>query len=136
MRLLIATGEICASQLIEVREMLEAPAAALAARRRSDEQLVALRDALFDPVQDSVDRRLEAYRRFHAALAVAAGNPLWELVTTPLYWFGGSDSWPPDFWHRVDSDHRRIERAVTRRDSDAARRATLDHLAHLRTVSR
>lgn len=142
MRLLLSTGAICASQLIEVREMLEAPAAALAATRRSDEQLVALRAALFDPDRDTVERLLAAYRGFHAALAVAAGNPLCELVTTPLYWVGDtgdsvpSDLWPADFWHRIDTDHRSIERAVTVRDSEAARAATLAHLAHLRTVNR
>jgi DNA-binding FadR family transcriptional regulator len=137
MRLLLSTGAICASQLIEVREMLEAPAAALAATRRSDDQLAALRAALFDPDRDHLDRLPDTYRRFHAALAVAAGNPLCELVTTPLYWVGHSgDPAPPDFWHRIDADHRQIERAITARDGEAARTATLAHLAHLRTANR
>jgi GntR family transcriptional regulator, transcriptional repressor for pyruvate dehydrogenase complex len=137
MRLLLSTGVIRPIQLIEVREMLEAPAAALAATRRSDSHLAALRAALFDPSRDPRERLLQAYRDFHAALAVAAGNPLCELVTTPLYWVGyAGDRMPADFWQRIDADHRRIERAVTVRDSEAAREATLAHLAHLRTVNR
>jgi GntR family transcriptional regulator, transcriptional repressor for pyruvate dehydrogenase complex len=137
MRLLLSTGAIHPSQLIEVREMLEAPAAALAAARRSDEQLAALRAALFDPSRDRGERLFQAYRDFHEALAVAAGNPLWELVTTPLYWVGHpGDRMPEDFWRQIDADHRRIEQAVAVRDGEAARVATLAHLAHLRTVNR
>jgi len=141
MRLLLSTGAIRPIQLIEVREMLEAPAAALAASRRTEAHLAALRAALFDPSRDPRERMFEAYRDFHAALAVAAGNPLCELVTTPLYWVGNwvghaGDAVPADFWQRIDADHRKIEQAVTARDGAAAREATLSHLAHLRTVIR
>ncbi len=137
MRLLLSTGAICPIQLIEVREMLEAPAAALAATRRTEAHLAVLRAALFDPVCDPLDRLLDAYRDFHAALAVAAGNPLCELVTTPLYWVGYTgDRMPAGFWERIDVDHRKIEHAVTAGDGEGAREATLAHLAHLRTVNR
>jgi GntR family transcriptional repressor for pyruvate dehydrogenase complex len=138
MRLLMTSGAIGVSELFEVHELIEAPAAALAAQRRSDEQLAALRAAFFDPDSDELDVLLAGSRAFHAALVAAAGNPLYELVTWPLHGVVNeralAEQAPEGFWRRVDTEHRAIERAVGERDSVAARAATLSHLGHLRTV--
>jgi DNA-binding FadR family transcriptional regulator len=136
MRLLMTSGAIGVSELFEVHELIEAPAAALAAQRRNDEQLAALRAAFFDPDHDELDRLLTAARAFHAALVAAAANPLYELVTWPLHGVVNeralAERAPEGFWRVVDTDHRAIEAAVAGRNSVEARAATLAHLAHLR----
>ena len=137
MRLLMATGTIGVSELFEVHELIEVPAAALAAQRRSDEQLAALREAFFDPERE-LDAVPAAGRAFHAALVSAANNPLYEMVTWPLHGIVNEralvEQAPDGFWHQVDADHRAIEHAVAERDSAAARAATLAHIGHLREV--
>jgi DNA-binding FadR family transcriptional regulator len=138
MRLLMTSGAIGVSQLFEVHELIEAPAASLAAQRRSEEQLAALRAALFDPDRDHLEVLLAGSRAFHAALVAAADNPLYEMVTWPLHGVVNErtlvEQAPDGFWHQVDADHRAIERAVAERDSVAARAATLTHIGHLREV--
>jgi GntR family transcriptional regulator, transcriptional repressor for pyruvate dehydrogenase complex len=133
--LLVSAGQLGPEQLFEVREAFEVPASGLAAQRRTDEHLAALGKTLFDPDTADRDTLLGAYGAFHTAVAVATGNPLFELITRPLY--AGPYDWEwvsraPGFWHRIDADHRRILAAITHRDVDAAQLAAQAHLAGLR----
>lgn len=138
MRLLLSTATVTAFDLLEVREMLEVPAAALAADRRTDEQLAELATCLFDPDQDNIDDMLVAHRTFHCALAATTGNPLYEVVTRPLYSVANerrlAELAPPGFWVRVDAEHREILCTLAAREAEAARTAVRNHLAHLRAV--
>ncbi|GAA5183435.1 FadR/GntR family transcriptional regulator [Rugosimonospora acidiphila] len=134
-RLLLATAAAGMSDLMEVREMLEVPAAGLAARRRTEADLERLRSTMFDPVHDELPVRLAAHREFHVALAAAAGNPLFELVTGPLYAITNevqlSDLAPQGTWLGIDAEHREILRCVAAGDGPAAERAVTWHLARL-----
>jgi DNA-binding FadR family transcriptional regulator len=135
--LLISAGYVNPAQLFEVREAFEVPASGLAAQRRTEEQLAALHAALFDPDTADADAMLDAHRAFHTGVAAATGNPLFELITRPLY--AGRDDWRwvcqvPGLWHRVDADHRRILSAIAARDADAAQAAAREHLAGLREL--
>lgn len=138
MQLLLSTGRVGASQLIEVRRMLELPAVELAATRRGEEDLVALRATLINPDADDLDTKLIAHRGFHTALAAATGNPVYELVCRPLYLIGNerplAERVPACFWHRVDAEHRRIVRAIAAGDGAAARTAARIHLEYLHEV--
>jgi DNA-binding FadR family transcriptional regulator len=137
-RLLLATEGAGGNELMEIREMLEIPAAGLAAQRRTDADLERLRSTLFDPVHDDLATRCAAHRAFHAALAAASGNPLYELITSPLYAIGDearlggcvTDS----MWRHLDEEHREILRCVTAGDVPGAQRATTWHLARLRSA--
>lgn len=137
-RLLASTGRVGTAQLLEVRETFEVPIAGLAAQRRTEESLAAVRATMPDPDTAGPDALLAAHRAFHVALAVAAGNPLYELFTRPLYGaineraLGVANV--PGFWRRVDSEHRRLVEAVAAGDPRAARTAARDHLDHLRGV--
>jgi GntR family transcriptional repressor for pyruvate dehydrogenase complex len=133
--LLVSAGHLAPEQVFEAREAFEVPASGLAAQRRTEEQLAALGGALFDPATAGHDAMLAAHRAFHSGVAAATGNPLFELMTRPLY--ADRDGWgwvtrAPRFWQRVDADHRRILGAIAARDADAAMAAARAHLTHLR----
>jgi DNA-binding FadR family transcriptional regulator len=136
-RLLLACTPVGVDELMEVREMVEVPGVALAARRRTDGDLRVLERTMFDPVHDDVPTKLAAHRAFHAALAAATGNPVYELLARPLYAPGNEDELARRasvaLWRAVDRDHRAILRAVIDQDEVAARQATRAHLANLRS---
>jgi GntR family transcriptional repressor for pyruvate dehydrogenase complex len=137
-RLLLATNGTDGNELMEIREMLEIPAVGLAAQRRTEADLDRLRATLFDPVRDDLPTRLAAHRAFHAALAAAAGNPLYELITSPLYAIGDESRLggcaQDSLWQHLDAEHREILRCVADRDVTGAQRATTWHLARLRST--
>jgi DNA-binding FadR family transcriptional regulator len=116
--------------------MIEVPGAALAAARRSPEDLEAMRAGLFDPRGDPLETRLTQHRVFHLALAKASGNPLCELTSRALYPVvdanGRSRTVSPDFWVRMDAEHRDILAAVAAANPSGAAGAARRHLAHLR----
>jgi GntR family transcriptional repressor for pyruvate dehydrogenase complex len=136
--LMLASAAVGAPELIEVREMLEVPAAGLAARRRTGEDLAALRAALFDPRADPVPRMLAAHSEFHAALGAATGNPLYVLLTRPLYRVADAEvlaePLPRTFWKRLDLQHRELLRCVAEGDAEAAVAAAQNHVDTLRAT--
>jgi DNA-binding FadR family transcriptional regulator len=137
-RLMLATQGAGGNELMEIREMLEIPAAGLAAQRRTEADLDRLRGTLFDPVPDDPAIRCAAHGAFHAALAAASGNPLYELLTSPLYAVGDEARLggcvPESMWVQLDAEHREILRCVVARDVTGAQRATTWHLARLRST--
>lgn len=124
--------------LLEVRELLEVPAAGLAARRRTAAHLADLRRTLEHPLDLPGNDRYPYNRDFHAVLLRAAGNPLLEVVTGPVFRVLNTrflrDVAPARFWKRVDEDHGRIIEAVQARDASAAEETTAAHLRHLRST--
>jgi GntR family transcriptional regulator, transcriptional repressor for pyruvate dehydrogenase complex len=135
-RMLLACTPVGVDDLIEVRELVEVPGAALAARRRTEEDLAVLRRTMFDPDRDDVPTKLAAHRAFHAALAAATRNPVYELLARPLY-APGNDAQLAErasarLWRCVDAEHREILRAVEAQDQEAVQAATRTHLANLK----
>jgi GntR family transcriptional repressor for pyruvate dehydrogenase complex len=98
--------------LLELRRALEVPAAALAATRRTEDHLRALERSLFDPELDDVETMVKAHADFHSTVAGATANPLFELVSRPLYQVSFSDdvlaAAPEGYWVQVDADHREL----------------------------
>jgi GntR family transcriptional regulator, transcriptional repressor for pyruvate dehydrogenase complex len=134
--LLWNTSVIGLGELLEMRAMLEVPAAALAAKRRTREHLDTLAAGLFDLATDNLDDMLGKHRVFHRGITAASGNPLCELLSEPLYQIANerelvADA-PAGFWARVDADHREILRCVADRDVEGSRSAAAAHVAHLR----
>jgi GntR family transcriptional repressor for pyruvate dehydrogenase complex len=77
-------------EVLECRRLLEVYVAGLAATRAKPEEMAAIREALDEmaaaaelPAEDD-DPYLEADRRFHEALARAAGNRALTRITDPL----------------------------------------------------
>lgn len=128
--------------ILELRMGLETQAAALAALRRSDEQLQQMRQAL-DDYQDSLannDSSVEPDVRFHQLIAQATGNSYFTDVIQHL----GNSVIPRtriNAEERGDADlmqlgqlaileHEAILKAIRRQDPDAARAAMLIHLSN------
>lgn len=138
LNLLISTSTAGLCDLLEVRESLEVPAAAQAARRRSEEHVADLESALFDPEEADVTTMLAAHRAFHAALVAATGNPLFELLSRPLYQVSNEREVaamaPPGFWKQIDTDHRELLRCVKVRDAEGATTVAREHIRFIRAA--
>jgi len=133
--LLSNSAEVGMADLLELRRALEVPAAGLAAQRRTDTDLIEMRGAMFDPDLDELQTMLAAHAAFHSAVASATGNPLFELVTRPLYHvtYGEEivENLPDGYWTRIDADHRELLGCVKSGDADAAMAVGRRHLDYI-----
>jgi DNA-binding FadR family transcriptional regulator len=125
--------------LCQAREVIEVELAAEAAKRRTARDLAAIRAALDDWLRIAGDglhvEAVEPDTRFHLAIADAAGNPvltglLQQCLRRQLMYECGLPMTPADH-RRILGIHRRMFEAIERRDADAAREATRDHMRHL-----
>lgn len=127
---------ISVDHLLEVRDMLEVPAAGVAAVRHVPAQIEELQDTLFDPRTVQAGDLFPRNRSFHDVLLRMTGNHLLGLVAQPVFRVLNErflrEAAPKRFWTRVDADHREILAAVRARDEAAAREAMHEHLQRLR----
>lgn len=131
--------------VLELRIGVETEAAALAAQRRTEEDLAAMRTAL-DTVVQAVENGRDAIGadfQFHLEIARATRNHHFAELMTAL---GGSRIIPrarldqaeaPDPEHqrylrRVNAEHESIFDAIAGQDADGARAAMRTHLANSR----
>ena len=124
-------------ELLEARELLEVPAARLAARRRADEDVVRLRASIpAEPLKLGTQEQFVYNRDFHSVVIEACGNtmlavaaqPIFEVLQTHL-----SRSKLGREWHRsINEHHRSIAAAIEAGDADAAGGEMFDHLEYLR----
>lgn len=130
------------TEMVEIRDILEPAIAELAALRRTDADLDALRSAIeeMDASVDDAGAFIVADNRFHIALAVATGNVfvprLLDSVVDLLQELRGHIFQVPGGPQRGQAHHRRILDAVAARDPVAARRAMLEHLQQVRDDGR
>jgi DNA-binding FadR family transcriptional regulator len=115
----------------EIRWALEPEAAALAARRRKDEDI----EILYAHVDRmnvrtvSLQEFVAADLGFHIAVATAAGNPFLQAISALIevaLTAALTKSWPgdrPDGIERSAAEHRAIADAIADRDEDRARDA-------------
>ena len=145
-------GEIAASvdvlAVLELRISLETESAGLAATRRTDEQLVAMRQAL-DDFEHNVAAAGDTVApdfRFHLAIAQATGNRYYadlmgQLGLAVIPRTRVSSSWleveqRAQHLHKVHQEHQDIHAAIERRDPEAARAAMRLHLVNSRERQR
>ncbi|HEX6869457.1 MAG TPA: FadR/GntR family transcriptional regulator [Micromonosporaceae bacterium] len=121
--------------MTEARELLEVPAAGLAAIRHHAADLDAI-DATLDSHANHAFETAETQHNFHAAVVKATGNSMLEIMLRPLFEVLDSKvesvQFTPKFVKEVDADHRRIANAIRKRDSALAEKAMMSHLARLR----
>ncbi|HEX6958623.1 MAG TPA: FCD domain-containing protein [Ferrovibrio sp.] len=125
--------------IFELRAVIEAGMAELAARRRSDADLAAIR-AAFAAMEQAIAARTDgagADDRFHAAIAAAAHNPyLAQFAAYLAQHFSASRAvtWMPS---AVDAgsalaaqeEHRQLLDAIAAGDAGAAAQAARNHIA-------
>ncbi|WP_336883339.1 FadR/GntR family transcriptional regulator [Rhodococcus globerulus] len=120
-------------QLLEIREILEVPAARLAAARHTPEQLDELRATLEVPRKDQDYTR---NRTFHDVLCHITGNPLLPVVARPVFHVVNErfrrEAASKTFWTRVECAHEEILDAIAQRDEDRAAKLMYEHLEELR----
>lgn len=130
--------------VLELRIGVETECAALAAQRRRDEHVAALRSAL-DRMTDAIGRgddTVEPDLDFHRGIAEATGNRhflnLFEYLGTlliPRARLRSATYRPAEmvaYLNRINAQHEDIFQAIVRQDSDGARAAMRLHLTSSR----
>lgn len=124
--------------LIEVRRSMEAEMAALAADRRSPQQLARIRlarsrrDDAVAAGQDGVEEELD----FHLSIAEATNNPYWvkavrlfaSSIRTALRFLRANEARRMDFSEAACAEHAKIVEAIEAGDATAARAAGAAHM--------
>ncbi|HEX7079486.1 MAG TPA: FadR/GntR family transcriptional regulator [Gammaproteobacteria bacterium] len=118
--------------LFELRNIVEPRAAALAARRRTDEHLAVMARALDEMALHTLANEAgrKADQDFHAALIQASGNA---FLASMISGVGAAVAWTTIFKQRENPlqrdpvpDHRRVFDAVKARNAEAAHAAMED----------
>lgn len=134
--LLADARDLTLDELIEVRELLEVPAARLAARRRVETDLERLRGSIpADAPVLGIQAEFVHNRDFHTTLIECCDNRLLGIAAQPVFSVlqtSLSRSGLPRVFHRsIHAHHARILEAVEAGDEHAAGAEMHDHLAFL-----
>jgi DNA-binding FadR family transcriptional regulator len=134
---LSAAEHLTVEELLEARELLEVPAARLAAARRVGEDVARLREAIRAGGQKTdADAEFAYNKDFHAVVLDACGNTLLAIAAQPVFTvlMTGFDrtSLGARFHQAVRSQHREIADAIDKGDGDLAGTLMHDHLEYLR----
>jgi DNA-binding FadR family transcriptional regulator len=138
--LMSSTDAVTVDQFIEIREQLEVPAARLAARRRTNAHLEAMRACLSDAGED-LDRADQSPGvTFHCLVLEATGNPLLSVIARPVVGVLRGhflrEAAPKQFWRWVSHDHQQIYERIEGGDHEGAAAAMQHHLKRLRPLYR
>jgi len=132
--LVVAGEDVDRTQLFEVRRMLEAEAAALAAKRRSLGDLELMHEATdeMEAAIDSADAYVAADIRYHLVIAEATGNRLllhlMQAIRERLTEMFGTVFKFPGGPERSVAQHRLITQAIAAEDAERARQAMTEHI--------
>jgi GntR family transcriptional regulator, transcriptional repressor for pyruvate dehydrogenase complex len=135
--LLLAVAEADYGELFEVRRILEGESAALAAERRTRDDLRRMGDAITEMEEglDSEERFIEADLRFHLTVAEATRNRvlvhLMNAVRALLLRSLASSFHISGSPERAVDMHHEILDAIEARDPDAARRVMHEHVTRV-----
>ena len=125
-------------QVVELRQSLEGEIAALAAKRRTREQMAAIKRALKQIELDEQAGKdgVEADIEFHRSIAEATGNPHFLALIEFLFNFlikatkitRSYEATKVVLSQQVKEEHQRIVDAISRQDPEAARLAARQHM--------
>jgi GntR family transcriptional regulator, transcriptional repressor for pyruvate dehydrogenase complex len=135
--LLTAANTVTLEHLLQAREMIEGPAAAIAARNRDDDDLARIRSTLSDDIDAIADvEALQKFRNFHLYLLEATKNHLLVVAAVPIFTVLQSTVVrrrpTKQVIAELERDHQNIYAAVEARDAEAAHRLMDEHLGYLR----
>jgi GntR family transcriptional repressor for pyruvate dehydrogenase complex len=137
--LLSAAADISLEEFLELRELLEVPAARLAAARGDNRVLQDLRASIPDePLGLGIDAQFSFNRDFHSVLVHAAGNKLLTLAAEPIFTVLQThlkrSTLGEDFHQCVNRDHLAILAALEHGDAEEAALQMHEHLEYLRPM--
>jgi DNA-binding FadR family transcriptional regulator len=138
--LLARSEDITVGDVLEARELLEVPAARLAAIRWRPVDIATLREFLApateDPEHSDGRSSFDHNSSFHKSILDATRNRLLRTMAEPLFNTiqarFARELATPEFWHQVTVEHEGIYEAIEKRDAERAGQAMALHLARLR----
>jgi GntR family transcriptional repressor for pyruvate dehydrogenase complex len=136
LNLLTAAHEVSLDEFLELREMLEIPAARMAARRRDPELLHRLEEATPDEkLQMPENEQFGFNKDFHSIVVEGSGNTLLYVAAQPIFTVLQTAMMRSDLGHefheRVDADHRLILAEIRDGNADGAEREMRAHIDFL-----
>lgn len=140
--LTLLRDSVTVGELLEARELLEVPAAHLAAKRRDAAAMEGIRAAAsvdLGGLQDADEARERVGNfGFHAAVLKASGNQIISVMGMPLFSVLqrrlNRRLAPLAFWQHVVNEHVSIAAAIEVGDEEGAEHLMLQHLEALREV--
>ncbi len=135
--LMTSSADVTLEELLEVRELLEVPAARLAALRRSDEHVERLRAAIpGQPLRLDTQEQFVHNAGFHSTVIDASCNTLLSIAAEPVFAVLQtrlSRSRLGQKFHRsINDHHREIAAAIESAEERAAGELMHEHLDFLR----
>ncbi len=135
--LMSGTNDLTLAELLEARDLLEVPAAALAAARHQTGQIEALRHAIVrEKASRSRSGKFSEHRQFHQLAMQATGNGLLRMVCDPIFRVLQNRFLNPvdadSFWVTVDQEHEEITDRIQAGDRNGASQAMRVHLDNIR----
>jgi GntR family transcriptional repressor for pyruvate dehydrogenase complex len=135
--LMSASAELSLDEFLEARELLEVPAARLAAERRSAEDVRALLESVpDDPLHLPIEAQFLHNREFHFRLVRASGNALLSIAAQPIFVVLQTHlqraTLPRKAQQAINEEHREIAAALEAGNAAAAEDAMRRHLRSLR----
>jgi len=134
--LLTDSQDVTLEELIEARELLEVPAARLAAKRRNEADLDRLRAAIpGEPLKLDTQEQFVYNKDFHSAVIECCGNTLLYIAAQPVFSALQTNlarsALGRRFHREINAHHRRIVAAVEAGDEDEAGGEMYRHLEFL-----
>lgn len=130
-------NHVSLENLLEARELIEVPAARIAAGRRRDEELERLRETIPDePLRMGPEKQFVYNQDFHSLVIECCGNALLVIASQPI--FGvlqrnlARTKLGERFHRAINDQHRSIAAAIEAGDADAAGGEMHAHLEYLR----
>jgi DNA-binding FadR family transcriptional regulator len=135
--LLTAAEDVTLEELLEVRELLEVPAAEIAARRRADEHVDRLRAAIpGEPLRLGNEEQFVYNADFHSIVIEACGNTLLTIAAQPIFavlqTHLARSRLGREFHIAINEHHLEIADAIDAGNERAAREQMYEHLEFLR----
>jgi GntR family transcriptional repressor for pyruvate dehydrogenase complex len=135
--LMADANDVSLEDLLEARELIEVPAARLAAARRRDDELERLRETIPDqPLRLGPDQQFVYNQDFHSVVIGCCDNALLAIAAQPI--FGvlqrnlARTKLGARFHRAINEQHRTIAAAIEAGDAEAAGAEMHAHLEYLR----
>lgn len=137
--LLTGAETVSVTEMLEAREVIEVPAARMAAARASEAQVQALRLSVQgEKASLGRGKKFEDHKHFHRTVLEASGNGLLTLVNEPVFLVLRArflrPGIPGHFWQSVNDEHAEILECVASGDEDGAAESMRTHLRRLRVL--
>lgn len=135
--LLSDAEDVTLEELLEARELVEVPAARLAARRRSEDDLERLRASVpAEPLRFPANEQFAWNKEFHTIVVESCGNGLLYIALQPVFSALqrnlARSSLGVSFHRSINEHHQRIGEAIEAGDAEAAATEMHAHLEFLR----